>query len=61
MIVEPAVTHRRMGQGAGGGGGGCSPQNLGSKRNLGKANFSRSLHVCVHVVFFFFEEKHFPF
>ena len=35
----------------------------GSKRNLGKANFKRSLHECVSVVvvFFFDQRYHFPF
>ena len=37
---------------------------LGSKRNLGKVNFSRRLHVCVRVVvclfvFFFKRESYF--
>ena len=41
----------------------AAPQNLGSldflgsKRNLGKANFKRSLHVCVCVVCLFFFSK----
>ena len=30
---------------------------LGSKRNLGKADFERSLHVCVRVVAFFFRRE----
>ena len=43
-----------------GGRGAAATQNLGyldflgSKRNLGKANFNRSFHVCVRVVVAFF-------
>ena len=44
--------HRRMDPGAGGGCNG-NLDFLGGKRNLGKANFSRSLHVCVSLVFLF--------
>lgn len=45
------IQHRHMGWGRGQ--RGLKPyQNLGSKRNLGKANFYRALHVCVWVLFF---------
>ena len=50
------ILHRRIGQGGGGARGLQPPQNLGnldflgSKRNLGKANFKRTFHV--RVVFF---------
>ena len=57
LALQPA-SHRRTGRG--GARGLQPPQNLGclnclgSKRNLGKVNFYRSLHVCVRVVVVFF-------
>ena len=57
-VAMQLASHRRTGRG--GSGGLQPPQNLGclnclgSKRNLGKANFYRSLHVCERVVVVFF-------
>ena len=61
-VAIQLASHRYTGRG--GPRGLHPPQNLGclnclgSKRNLDKANFCRSLHVCVRVVvvFFFFED-----